>query len=93
MDRSRDQDQIARDHLWHSLNERWSFRLYQLMDSDSEPSVLWGRSVCTVRLLMIDLALRAYRAEHGIYPSKLELLKPQYLAEIPLDPFCGKPFI
>jgi hypothetical protein len=93
MERSRDKDQIARDHLWHNLNERWAFGLYQVIDSENEPSVLWGRSICTVRLLMIDLALRAYRVEHEGYPLKLEELTPQYLAEIPLDPFCGKSFI
>ena len=39
-------------------------------------------------LLMIVLALRAYRAEQGSYPTNLEALTPKYLPQVPTDPFA-----
>ena len=39
--------------------------------------------------LMVALALRAYKIEHGAYPEKLDALVPCYLQKIPADPFGG----
>jgi hypothetical protein len=39
-------------------------------------------------LLLLTLALRAYRLEHGRYPDTLEALAPDYLAAIPQDVFA-----
>ena len=44
------------------------------------------------RLLLVELALRCYRAEVGQPPSKLENLVPKYVAQLPEDPFTRKPF-
>jgi hypothetical protein len=102
MEDSRDNEQIPRDQLWRSLNERWSFRLVQVLESGMDGSgerdyqrylLFSKRSICMVRLLMIDLALRDYHADHGKYPESLESLAPAYLREAPLDPFSGKPFV
>lgn len=38
-------------------------------------------------LLLMRLALRAYRAQSGSYPTKIEALTPKLLAKIPIDPF------
>jgi hypothetical protein len=38
--------------------------------------------------LLLALALRAYRAEHGRYPAKLEELVPVYLSKLPDDPMA-----
>ncbi len=32
-------------------------------------------------------ALAAYRADHGSYPEKLDLLVPKYLEKVPIDTF------
>jgi len=37
------------------------------------------------------LAIRAYDADHGKPPVKLNALIPKYLPRVPLDPFDGKP--
>lgn len=37
--------------------------------------------------LMLHLALRAFRLEHGQPPSKLSALVPRYLKQVPVDPF------
>lgn len=42
----------------------------------------------TNRLLLIALALHAYHAEHGRYPTTLAELTPSYLHAIPADPFA-----
>jgi hypothetical protein len=36
-------------------------------------------------------ALTAYRADYGFLPENLKVLIPDYLSEIPLDPFDGMP--
>ena len=41
------------------------------------------------RLLLVRLALRAYRLERGSYPANLSALAPSYLKTIPVDPFGG----
>jgi len=38
-------------------------------------------------LLLVTLALRAYKLEHGAYPPTLTALTPRYLQAIPIDPF------
>lgn len=39
-------------------------------------------------LLLVTLALRAYRLEHGVYPIALAALVPTYLKRLPDDPFA-----
>jgi hypothetical protein len=39
------------------------------------------------QLARIGIALAAYRADHDSYPEELSALAPEYLDEIPLDPF------
>jgi hypothetical protein len=41
----------------------------------------------TPSLILYRLALRAYRVEHGTYPSSLDALVPSYLKHPYLDPF------
>ena len=48
-----------------------------------------ARDLAGDRLLMLQLALRAYRLERGQYPSDLKALTPNYLSAIPADPFGG----
>jgi type II secretory pathway pseudopilin PulG len=43
-------------------------------------------------LLLTALALRAYRAEHGHYPAKLDALVPAILSKLPADPFGTQGF-
>lgn len=40
-------------------------------------------------LLMLTLALRAYKLEHGAYPETLAQLRPGYLKIVPADPFAA----
>ncbi|MDQ3814284.1 MAG: type II secretion system protein GspG [Armatimonadota bacterium] len=38
-------------------------------------------------LLLVALALQAFRLEHGTYPAQLAELVPTYLKRVPIDPF------
>ncbi len=44
-----------------------------------------------IQMTRIEVALEAYRAEHGVYPPTLAHLAP-ILGEVPADPLTGKPF-
>lgn len=44
-------------------------------------------------LLSVELALRCHQAEHGKPPAQLKGLTPEFLKDIPLDPFKGKPLV
>lgn len=43
------------------------------------------------RVNQATLALAAYRAEKGSYPTSLEALRPGYMPEVPNDPFTDRP--
>ncbi|MHC4399356.1 MAG: hypothetical protein ACYTG0_06735 [Planctomycetota bacterium] len=45
------------------------------------------RSKVTLEMTQVAMALAAYRSEHGEYPRRLARLVPEYLEEIPADPF------
>lgn len=48
-------------------------------------------SLAEVRLAMVDAALQAHWLEIGQAPGTLAALMPEYLPEIPLDPFSNEP--
>lgn len=41
-------------------------------------------------MAMLAVALARYRLKHGTYPEKLGNVAPEFLAEVPNDPFTGK---
>lgn len=46
----------------------------------------------TVRTVMIVVGLEQFRSRHGGYPPSLDMLSPEFIPELPLDPFCDGPF-
>ena len=64
-------------------------------DSDSRPylQAAADRRQAVLRLLICGLALRAYSVENGDPPEKLADLVPDYLSEVPRDPYSGKPLV
>ena len=44
-------------------------------------------------IALIQIALAWYKAERKTYPKTLDVLKPKYLARIPLDRFTDKPLV
>jgi hypothetical protein len=49
------------------------------------------RKLARVRSLIVLLAVERYRLKDKAWPDGLDHLKPALLAEVPLDPFDGKP--
>jgi hypothetical protein len=62
---------------------------------DSDRNFQWAldRNDVATRLLVIELALRAFQADNGRVAESLERLVPRYLPTIPHDPYSGGPFI
>jgi len=52
----------------------------------------WVDAETRRRALLVQLALLAYRLDHGEYPETLALLTPDYLPDAVLDPFSGEVF-
>ena len=48
-----------------------------------------ARGLMGDRTLMLQLALRAYKLENGVYPPALKSLVPGYIKAVPADPFGG----
>jgi hypothetical protein len=42
---------------------------------------------------ILQLALVAYRRNHDAYPESLDQLVPDYLEQVPIDPYSGTPFL
>jgi hypothetical protein len=65
-------DPISQMFLPGFYNLRWSFALNETQNS----------------LLLLALALRAYRLDNSAYPKSLSQLSPRYLKAIPRDPLA-----
>jgi hypothetical protein len=52
----------------------------------------YGRGLCRLHGLRLQLALAIYQARHGRCPTSLGELAPELLRHIPADPWSGKPF-
>lgn len=50
------------------------------------------RNETSVVATRLTVACRAYEVAHGTLPDSLEDLVPEFMAEVPADPFDGKPF-
>ena len=87
-----------RDSIFDDRTLRWRHRLEMVVLARSPPAGVettyanfQRRSVTYSRLMMADLAVRAFVAEKGRFPKSLEELVPKYLATVPEDPFSGQP--
>ncbi|WP_265596300.1 hypothetical protein [Verrucomicrobium sp. BvORR106] len=66
---------------------------HHLQYTGSAKSIL-GRQLTDIALhrqTVLQLALRRYELDHGQVPDQLTILVPQYLPEVPLDPFTDLP--
>jgi hypothetical protein len=53
---------------------------------------LWKQQ-SKITIAQVGLALERYRAAKGGYPAALADLAPDFIKEVPLDPFTGKPLL
>ena len=94
---------VERDRMWVRNSEAWRSRLGFALAAwgrpgmthpeDSDYRFMFDQRDATLRLLILDLAVRLYRDEQGHVPADLQDLVPRYLPSIPLDPFSGEAMI
>jgi hypothetical protein len=104
-DREPAETTIQRDVMWRAKSRRWRYELERALYGDligmdiahmpySRANEGTMRELrCMGNLVSIDLALRAYRADHGGWPARLDELCPAYLNSIPVDPLSGKFYV
>lgn len=104
-DREPTEAMLERDVRWRARSRGWRFELErslmgELVGFDIAPTPASRAYELTMRdlrcmgsMLATDLALRAYRANHGQWPSRLDDLCPDYLDAIPNDPLTGRPYV
>ena len=46
-----------------------------------------------IRVSRVGLALLRHKLAHGAYPASLAEIDPEFLGEIPVDPFTGQPLV
>jgi hypothetical protein len=80
-------DTGVRERLWYSWFTITGKK--QRLRQDSER--IFIRSDAYVRLFMCGMAVRSFYLEHGVYPTNLADLVPNYLDAVPFDPFNSKP--
>jgi len=70
----------------------WNILAWMLMPTFTTAQLRYIKCICDHEALRVNVALRLYRAEHGEYPAALAAVVPDYLEELPPDPFSGEPF-
>jgi len=68
------------------------FVLITKLEEGEESDRKYWQVISLLRRTRIDVAIEAYRLDHGQPPESLEALVPGYFAELPADPFSGGPF-
>ena len=78
------------DSSLHRINEALSV----IMDGQWRPTLDWRfHASARNRMAAVALAMRLYELAHGRLPAKLDDLVPDYLTQLPADPFAadGRP--
>ena len=77
-------------------NELASLSIFYRLTQETNTSVLrsiefYYRIQGQLRSALTAIAAERFRLDHGRFPETLDELVPEYLDEVPIDPFDGKP--
>jgi hypothetical protein len=94
-------DILARNAAWDDNAYGWQGRLAAAVDElTRQYSLSWNaaehacnRELAQSRLLLCELAIRAYALQNGRNPATLADLVPNFLPKVPKDPFDGGDFV
>jgi hypothetical protein len=94
-------DVLAREAAWNDNAYGWQGRLSVVLgdltrryrSSGMVMEFACNRVLAQSRLLVCELAIRAYSLERGRNPAALADLVPKYLPKVPKDPFDGDDFV
>jgi hypothetical protein len=89
------EDVLYRDQVWSQRAYGWYGQLMIAISEyyDNGWDVSEGyqqarqQELAVIRLLQLELALRLWQTEHDGWPESVAELAPDYIAEIPVDPF------
>ncbi len=99
IDRGRERldEVLRRERIWMENAYGWFGHFCLLLDDVvSSEDLPWHsalackRGEAATRLLITKLALRGFRIERGALPDRLNQLTPEFLQELPIDPFDPK---
>lgn len=76
--------------LWIAMDDLFN-RSFRYLSDRSELQNIQMRHDAFRRLLIIELAIRAFTLDKGTHPQQLNELVPDYLARIPSDPYDDAP--
>jgi hypothetical protein len=94
-------DVLYRDQVWSQQTYGWYGQLMVVMSQYIENG--WDmtegyeqarqQELAVIRLLQLELARRLWQAQHEGWPESVDELAPDYIAEIPVDPYSinGEP--
>jgi hypothetical protein len=94
-------DEILRNERWLMRHEilkdhnplNWPVSWWQARYILKRTEMMHNAVVAHERLLIVELALRCYRFDHGTAPNLLNDLVPEYLSRVPPDPFTSQSMI
>ncbi len=78
--------------LWENIPDRQLLIKSYTLDPSFFMRALW-RPRANIFVARVGLALERYRMAKGEYPATLAELAPEFLREVPLDIFTGKPLL
>ena len=92
---------IRRDRIWSQHAYGWGGHLYVILDTLGNNPVfpieafliIHQRNHTQMHLLIAELAIRAHQLEQGTIPESLAALVPEYLPEMPADPYGDGPLM
>ena len=100
-DRELPGDVLAREYAWDMTANGWSGRLHRRLEDVASGKAPFGdalvaadnRTLALLRLVRAELAIHGYRRDEGNFPASLQALVPDWLDEVPLDPFSGQALV
>ena len=78
--------------FWYSLTHMHRILADLLRPAMSRSITSFERALAMAAMARQAIALKQYKAAHGEYPPDLHALTPEFMKDLPLDPFSGKPF-
>jgi len=84
--------QTSGDELLGQYFKDWNILGWMLAPAFGAALERYTKDICDFDALRVNVALRRFRTDRGAYPERLDELVPDYLKELPPDPFTGQPF-
>eukprot|EP00752_Nemacystus_decipiens_P013957 g12393.t1 len=86
-DSSASPDETTLEALYEA--QPWLYPMFEELFISDAAYRTYYRQLSTRRMTATAIAIRLYQADHGERPETLEKLLPEYLAQVPMDPYIG----